>query len=390
MKIGHLRLSGRRIATLAVATAMAGGFVVGGAVTASASPVTKTFTYKCTFPLVGPQDVTATVAVDIPDSGTPGTRLALGDLSITATLNANIVSALRAFQTATTSGTATADVDASQNSTNITLGLPGFTIAKQAVPPSGTMPVAISGPTPSMIVYTAGNVVIKAGSSFNAKVDTRKADGTPTSLGVLNVPCTVKATTPPQDLTLKTISVTGPDATQPSLGNQVPGGTVSKSLTYNCVFPQSGAVDVVGTATGTIPASGAHGTRIQPTLTVTATIPSTVVDVLRNNSAATVSGSGRADTFATYNNTALTLGIPGPVPSVAVPASGDLTATLSPAVPSFSVPTAGAIQLAAGPELHGTFTPLKADGTPTALGTFDVPCTLNAGQDPALGTITIT
>nr|WP_132125961.1 DUF6801 domain-containing protein [Actinocrispum wychmicini] len=328
--------------------------------------------------------------MDLPDTGTPGTRLALGDLSITATLSANIVSALRAFGTATTSGTATADVDASQNSTNITLGLPGFKIAPQTVPPSGTMPVAISGPTPSMIVYTAGNVVIKAGTQFNAKVDTRKADGTPTSLGILNVPCNVKATTPAQDLTLKTIVVTGANATPPSLGTQVPGGTVSKSLTYTCVFPTTGAVSVTGTATGTIPASGAHGTRIQPTLSVSAALPSNVVDVLRNNNAATVSGSGRADVFATYGGTNLTLGVPGPVPSVAVPATGGLSATLSPAVPSFSVPAAGAIQLAAGPELNGTFTPLLANGNPTALGTFNVPCTLNPGQDPAIGTITIT
>jgi len=369
---------------------MGAGFIVAGATTASAGPVTKNLTYRCTFPLVGAQDVGAVVAITFPDSGTTGSRLVNGDLSITATLSANIVSALRAFQTATTQGTAVADVDATHNANSFTLGLPGLVIAKQNVPASGTMPVAISGPTPSMIVYKAGNILLKAGASFTAKVDTRKADGSPTSLGVLNVPCTIKATTPPQDPTLSTIPVTGPDVTPPSLGTQVPGGTVNKTLSYTCVFPSSGAQPVTGTITGTIPASGAHGTRLQPNLSISATIPTTVADTLRSASAATVGGKGQVDAFAAYNGSNITVGIPSTIPSTAVPASGSITGTISPLVPSISVPAAGSVQLSAGPELHGTFTPLKADGTPTALGTFDVPCTLDAGQDPALGTITVT
>ncbi|MFC5112208.1 DUF6801 domain-containing protein [Kibdelosporangium philippinense] len=56
------------------------------------------------------------------------------------------MNALRAFQTATTEGTAVADVDAAYDSKNMTLGIPGLKIAKQTVPPSGTMPVDISGP----------------------------------------------------------------------------------------------------------------------------------------------------------------------------------------------------------------------------------------------------
>jgi hypothetical protein len=391
MKPSILRFSGRRFATVVVATALAAGFVAANAEAAAPlGPVSKNLTYRCTFPLVGPQDVAATVAITFPDSGTTGSRLVNGDLNITATLSANIVSALRAFQTATTQGSAVADVDATHNTNTFTLGIPGLGIAKQNVPASGTMPVVIAGPTPSMIVYKAGNIVMKAGAQFNAKVDTRKADGTPTALGVLNVPCTVKVTTPAQDLTLATIPVTGDDVTPPNGGTSVPGGTVNKTLTYSCVFPQSGAQDVTGTITGTIPASAAHGTRMQPSLSIAATIPAVVADVLRANSSATVSGKGQADAYAAYNGSNITVGVPGPVPSVAVPASGALTATLSPAVPSISVPNAGSVALAAGPELHGTFTPLQADGTPTALGTFDVPCTLNAGQDPALGTITIT
>jgi len=364
------------------------GVTVGTVATANATVVSKNLTYRCTFPLVGPQDVAATVNITFPDSGTTGSRLVNGDLSITATLSANIVSALRAFQTATTRGSAVADVDATHNSNKFTLGIPGLAIAPQNVPPSGSMAVAIAGPTPSMIVYKAGNVLMKAGNQFNAKVDTRKADGTPTALGVLNVPCTVKVTTPAQDLTLATIPVTGADVTPPDQGTPSPG-PIDKTLVYNCVFPQSGAVDVSGRITGTIPATGAVNARLQPNLSIAATLPSSVADVLRANSAATVSGSGQADADASYNGSNITVGIPGPVPSVAVPASGDLVATLAPSVPSIAVPTAGSIVLSAGQQLNGSFTPLKADGTPTALGTFSVPCTLNPGQNPALGTIVV-
>jgi hypothetical protein len=387
MKLRHLRFSGRRIATVVVTAALAAATITVGS--AHAVAVTKNLTYRCTFPLVGPQDVAAVVKITFPDSGTTGARLVNGDLNITATLSANIVSALRAFQTATTRGSAVADVDASHGSNNFTLGIPGLNIAQQNVPPAGqTMPVVIAGPTPSMIVYKAGNVVMKAGNQFNAKVDTRKADGTPTALGVLNVPCTVKATTPAQDLTLATIPVTGADVTPPDQGTPSPG-PIDKTLIYNCVFPTSGAVDVSGRITGTIPATGAVNARLQPNLSIAATLPSSVADVLRANSAATVSGSGQADADASYNGSNITVGIPGPVPSVAVPASGALTATLAPAVPSIAVPTAGSIVLSAGQQLNGSFTPLKADGTPTALGTFSVPCTLNAGQNPALGTIVV-
>ncbi|SMD18715.1 DUF6801 domain-containing protein [Kibdelosporangium aridum] len=381
------RFSGRRgAAVVAVAVMAAGGFVASAQAATPLGDVTKDLTYRCAFPLVGQQDVNATVNITIPDTGTTGTRIVNGDLKITATLSANIVNALRAFQTATTEGTAVADVDAAYDSKNMTLGIPGLKIAKQTVPPSGTMPVDISGPVPSLIVYKAGGVSLAAGAVFTAKVDTRKADGTPTALGVLNVPCSVKATTPPQDRSLATIAVSGSDVPPPVPGTP-PSQPIDKSLTYNCVFPETGAVDVAGRITGTIPATGTVNNRVQPSLSVTATLPTSVVDVLRNNSAATVSGKGVADADNAYNGTSITVGIPGPVPSVNVPASGELTATLAPAVPSVTVGAPGTVTISAGQQLNGTFTPLKADGTPTALGTFDVPCTLNAGQDPTLGAI---
>ncbi|TCO46508.1 DUF6801 domain-containing protein [Actinocrispum wychmicini] len=385
MTSGRSRPVWRRLAAGVLAVCA----LVGGAVPASAGVVTRSFTYRCAWPFVGAQDVQMTYSVDIPGSGAPGSRIAVGDLHITGILAANVVSFLRASQIASVSGPVVADLDIAHNGTTRTLGVPGLALAKRTIPLSGPSTLDISGPVPSLVVYSPGDVLVRTGQ-FIIKMDTRKADGTPTALGVVNVPCSPKATTPPQDLTLATLPVNGPGTSPPGLGNQVPGGSFSKALTYHCVLPQTGSLGVSATLAGTVPSSGATGTRLQPNLTASMAVPSQFADVLRNNSAASVSGNGRTDIVSAYNGETLTLGVPGPVPAVAVPVSGPLTVALSPAVPSFSVPAAGSIALAAGPEISGTFTPLKADGSPTALGTFDVPCTLDAGQDPALGTITIT
>lgn len=376
----------RSAAVVAVAALAAGGFVASAQAATALGEVTKNLTYRCAFPLVGQQDVAATVKITIPDSGTTGARIVNSDLKITATLSAPIVNALRSFQTATTEGTATADVDAAYDGKNMTIGIPGLKIAKQTVPPSGTMPVDIQGPTPSLIVYKAGTVSLAAGAVFTAKVDTRKADGTPTALGILNVPCSVKATTPPQDRSLASVPVTGSNVTPPSTGT-APAQPFDKTLTYSCTFPEVGAVNVSGRVQGTIPATGTVNTRVQPTASIAATLPANVVDALRNHGAATVGGKAVADVTNSYNGTSIAIGIPGTVPSTNVPASGELTAPISLNTPSVTVGAAGTLALGAGPQLNGTFTPLKADGTPTDLGTFDAPCTLNPGQDAGLGAI---
>ncbi|TCO46510.1 DUF6801 domain-containing protein [Actinocrispum wychmicini] len=391
-----LKRSGRRAATLVAAIGVVAGALVSGAVadsapagpSAPAGTTTKDFTSVCTFPGVGQQEVATTISVGVPDSATTGSRNAI-DLSITATLPANVVDALRTAQVDNFAGTGTADVDVTHNGTTMTLGVPGLAVDGQSLPPSGSMPLAVFGPMPSLTVYTPGDVVLRAGQKFTATVDSRRADGSPSPLGVFDVPCAVKVTTPPQDLTV-TFTVTGNSAPQPGLGNQRPGGSLNKTLKYNCVFPQTGALDVTATLTGSVPSSGAHGTRLRPSLTVSLAIPTAFTNVLRSNGAATMSGGGRMDVFEVNHGEGTTLGVPGLVASATVPASGPVTVKLSPATPSLSVPTAGSVALAAGPELSGTFIPLQADGTPTALGAFEVPCTLKAGQNPALGTIFIT
>ncbi|WP_308424768.1 DUF6801 domain-containing protein [Longimycelium tulufanense] len=367
---------------LAAPTAAANG-------SAAMREVVKDLTYRCAFPLVGQQDVTGKVKITFPDSGTTGERVVIGDLHIDVTLNENIVGALRAFQTAYAEGTATADVDASYDSKELTLGIPDLHIARRDIPPSGTLTTTITGVMPSLIVYKAGAISVSAGQQFNAKVDTRKADGTPTALGVLDVPCTVKATTPPQDLHLATIPISGPNVTPARL---VPtSGQVDKDLTYSCDFPRVGPTNVSGNIKATIPDSGTVGQRLAVTdLLVSAEFNNDVTSTLRQAEAATVGGSGVADVDADLDGTVITFGIPSKIPPVAVPETGSLGAQISPEIPTLIFRAPGTLQVSAGELLNGTFTPHKADGSETELGTFDVLCTVVPGQDRFLGSITIT
>ncbi|WP_158880799.1 DUF6801 domain-containing protein [Amycolatopsis anabasis] len=353
--------------------------------------IKKDLTYTCTFPLVGKQDVTGHVKVTLPDTGTAGQRIVPSDLVIDATLAPNIVGALRAFGTAYAEGTGTADVDAAYDAKQLTMGIPGLKIPRRNIPPSGSLDITITGKMPNFIVYKAGTLTLKAGQQFNAKVDTRKADGTPTPLGILNVPCTVKVTTPPQDVLFANIPISGA-AGAAATSPVTTFGDITKTLTYTCTLPSPvGAQDVTGTLKGTIPDSGKVGQRMQITnLTIGAALNDTITDWLRSNSSATVEGGGYADVDANFEGTRITIGIPGTIAPIAVPATGPMTGTITPDVPNLIFYQPGTVNVGAGQELNGKVTPRKADGSETGLGTFDLKCTVKPGQDLHVASVPIT
>ncbi|MFD9892368.1 DUF6801 domain-containing protein [Amycolatopsis sp. NPDC059027] len=386
--------SGRRRVMAVVASVAAALLGAGVAGSASAhelgafGQVTKNLTYSCTFPLVGPQDVTGKVAITLPDSGTAGQRIAPGDLNISVTLQDNIVGALRAFGTAYAQGTGAADVDANYDGKQLTLGIPGLNIARADIPPSGPLTTTISGPMPNLVVYKAGTITLRAGQQFNAKVDTRKADGTPTPLGILDVPCTIKTTDPPQDTLFANIPVSGPSTAESVVR---PLGDVNKNLTYTCTFPQIGNQQIQGNVKATIPDTVAVGQRAQiSNLVIGAQFNPATANLLRSNQAATVEGRAYADVDATLDTTRITIGIPGSIPQTPVPPTDPASGSITPDVPSLIFYQAGTLDVAAGQQLNGTVTPRKSDGTATALGTFALPCTVDPGQDQHIATVPIT
>nr|WP_052478420.1 DUF6801 domain-containing protein [Kibdelosporangium sp. MJ126-NF4]CEL18208.1 hypothetical protein [Kibdelosporangium sp. MJ126-NF4]CTQ90561.1 hypothetical protein [Kibdelosporangium sp. MJ126-NF4] len=390
----RLRFSWRRIGAIAVAAVVVASMTASTG-SAAASPavfgeITKNLTYRCTFPLVGPQDVTATVRITLPDAGQAGVRIVPSDLSIDAELSASIVGALRSFQTHHAEGTAVADVDTAYDGKQLTLGLPGLKIPRKDIPPSGTLKLTITGAMPDFVVYKAGSLNLGAGAQFNAKVDTRKADNTPTALGILNVPCVVKATTPPQDVLFANIPISSSPVEMAAGRVDSPMGDISKTLTYSCVFPDPvGTQDVTGTLTGTIPDSGKVGQRMQITnLKIGAALNDAITNELRAREVASVGGSGRADVDADFEGTRLTIGIPGAVAPIAVPATGPMTGTITPDTPSLIFRQPGTVNVAAGQGLNGRIDGFKADGS--SAGQLPLTCTVAPGQDPHVASVPIT
>lgn len=352
--------------------------------------VSKELTYTCEFPLIGPQPVDATVSVDLPTSAAVGARIQPENLVIDFTLSENIVTAFRLIGAATVEADAFADVDVAFAGRALTLGVPNLHAAKQDVPDSGPLTSAFTGPMPSFIMEEPGTLDIAAGEEFVADVEALDENGQPTGLGnPIPVPCTKD---PGQDAQLGSIAISGPSPTSGS-GPVSALGDVQKQLTYSCTFPEAGQQDVQGLVTATFPDQIQVNQRAAITnADVAATFNTATVDVLRNNSAATVGGGGQVDLRAGLTDAngtlELTLGLPVVIPSVDVPASGGLTASVPVTAPSLIFRAAGSLSVSAG-DLNGLLTPLDANGQPTPLGTFAVPCQPVAGQDTHLATVPI-
>lgn len=380
------------LTTVGMITAMTGVLAAGsGAAAPAFDEVEKELTYTCNFPLIGNQPVTATVRVGFPDAAAVGERIQPQDLAIDFTLQEEIVTAFRLIGAATLEADAAADVDVAFVGKELTIGVPNLKAPKQDVPASGPLTSTFSGPMPSFIMHEPGELAIAAGPEFHAEVTALDANGNDTALGnPINVGCTQNAG---QDPHLVTIPITGESAAATPASVSA-ADVIEKDLTYSCTFPEVGAQDVTGSIKTTIPDQVTVGVRAEITdAVVDAALNEAIVDVLRNNSAATVAGLGMADLAAVLtdaNGRALqiTLGLPAVIEPVDVPAEGGLTASLPPEVPTLIFREPGTLSVAAG-ALNGTFTPRDANGNETGLGTFDVPCQQVPGQDPHLATVQI-
>jgi hypothetical protein len=72
-----------------------------------------------------------------------------------------------------------------------------------------------------------------------------------------------------------------------------------------------------------------------------------------------------------------------------VPETGPLAIAITGPIPGLTVKNPGTVAFGVGSTFTGQVTPRQADGSPTGLGTFPLPCTMDAGQDPALATVTV-
>ncbi|MCE6996603.1 fibronectin type III domain-containing protein [Saccharothrix sp. S26] len=163
--------------------------------------------------------------------------------------------------------------------------------------------------------------------------------------------------------------------------------------TYTCPFPLIGDQNVAVTIKTTQPGSVAAGT-FTPKLDITAVSNAgpTATQGLRLVGAETIRGTARATSKVTAPGTqgALTVQVATDVPNQPIPAVGnDLVLNAVGSAPGlrFDQPGTATVEVT---DLVLEMTPLRADGTPTDLGTFVADCTPEPGQDTVLQTYAVT
>lgn len=168
-------------------------------------------------------------------------------------------------------------------------------------------------------------------------------------------------------------------------------GPVHKPIVFTCGFPLIGKKPVKSDVAITFPDNAKVGEPIQPTdFSVGATIDGDTTSALKMVGAATVEGDAATDVDVKLNETDLGVTLNGLViPSTPVPDSGEATMKITGPIPGLTVKQPGKVSFAVGQKFTGKVTPKKADGSPTELGTFDLVCTQDAGQDPALSTVQV-
>lgn len=149
-------------------------------------------TYSCNFTLIGAQDMPTTVSSsNLPDSAAVGVPTAASDTTVKSTVSESATNTLAWLGAKSVDGTMTSQVPVTNGGSTQTLTSVS-TIPNTAVPSSGTFDVTATGTFPAMTLANAGTATISLGNA-ELKLTPRYANGDPTWLGTITVPCTVKA-----------------------------------------------------------------------------------------------------------------------------------------------------------------------------------------------------
>ncbi|SDG69966.1 hypothetical protein SAMN05216553_110306 [Lentzea fradiae] len=177
-----------RVAAVAM---VAGALSVATAGTGSAAVATLSITYSCQFSIAGTHDMPSVVSSpDAPDSATAGVPTAASAATVNTTVSDDVRNTLWWIGGRSVDGTLSTPVTVTNGSSvqNLTATL---TIPNTPVPSSGSFQVTASGSFPSLTLPNAGTASINLGNASLA-LTPRYANGDPTWIGVVNVPCTVK------------------------------------------------------------------------------------------------------------------------------------------------------------------------------------------------------
>lgn len=169
-------------------------------------------------------------------------------------------------------------------------------------------------------------------------------------------------------------------------------GEITRSVEFDCAFPLIGTRPVKTTIAFTAPATAKVGERVVFTnFHMDVVLDTRTSDGLRLVGAATLEGTAEPELATTVGPTTITSTLEGmTIPRTAVPALGATTVRIIGDLPGLRLDEPGTLTLAVGTALDGLITPRLANGEPTRLGTFPMPCTAKSGQDLGLTSIPVT
>jgi hypothetical protein len=170
----------------------AGALSVATAGTSSAATAQLNITYSCNFSIIGVQDMPTTVSSsDVPDSAVVGVPTAVSSTTVKSTVSEDATTTLGWLGAKSVDGTMTSKVPVTNGAATQALTSTSV-IPSTPVPSSGTFDVTATGTLPALTLANAGTATISLGNA-ELKLTPRQADGSPTWLGTITVPCTVKA-----------------------------------------------------------------------------------------------------------------------------------------------------------------------------------------------------
>jgi hypothetical protein len=166
--------------------------------------------------------------------------------------------------------------------------------------------------------------------------------------------------------------------------------TASLNITYTCHFSLLGDQAMSATVSSAdLPDSAAVGV---PTASSTNTVTSVVPEVARGTlyffGARTVEGTMTSTVPVTNGGATQTLTSVSTIPSTPIPANGTFQVTATGTFPAMTLANAGTATISLG-DATLTLTPRNESGDTTLLGTLNVPCKVNAGQNTAFYTFPV-
>jgi hypothetical protein len=200
-----------KLGKLIVAGCVLAGLLLGTGVSAAApTPVDKKLTFTCPFPLIGLQKLDVEIKADFDVPTAVGGTFTTSDLSVSVTVPDKPARGLNLVDAATIEGTASAGVTLTNGSAKpLPLQIP-LTVAKTAIPTTGTFSPQATGSVPAVQLANAGQTSLVIGD-FSTRLTPKKTDGSFTGLGSFTSDCTLDAGQDPTLLSFDLGSATSVD-----------------------------------------------------------------------------------------------------------------------------------------------------------------------------------